>query len=215
MGRIAADASYRLKVLDAARKAVKKDELLNADEMAIAVKMTWRNLKRLIDEDPEFPVVSRGAEGHAWQFDARAVIDHLAKRYRKMAAARDETERRRARLAGISIPDDAPSGLGVDDYVQINRVQIEVQRRKIEQGEWVRRSDVASLITDFMTMVQAEHLAIDADVDQAGLLPPPVRAAVRERERGILVRLHDRFGAYISNDARSSGRAGRRARASR
>lgn len=212
MARKSADPTYRLKVYRAAREIVRRDEVANADEMAKILKMTWRNLRLIIDADPTFPIQSRGAEGVAWEFRVVKVLDHLIKRCRGEIDANADKARRLAELAGVSVPDDA-AGMSLADLRQINLLQMDAQRRKMDQGQWVPRAQVQTLFTNFFSMVQSEHQATAAKIDPSGRLPAEVRAAVQDHMRGLLVRLHDKFGAFIADDLPASGRP--RARVSR
>ncbi|WP_374648661.1 hypothetical protein [Rhizorhabdus sp.] len=183
----------------AAREVARRDDVANAEEMAKILKMTWRNLRLIIDADAAFPIQSRGAEGIAWEFRVAKVLDHLIKRCRSEIQANSAKHRRLAELAGVSVPEDA-DGMSLADLRQINLLQMDAQRRKMDQGEWVPRAQVQTLFTSFFSMVQSEHQSTAAKIDPTGRLPAEVRAAVQDHMRGLLVRLHDKFGAFISDD---------------
>jgi hypothetical protein len=194
--------SPRLLALIERRKKVRKGEQFNADEMAAIAGMTWRNLKPQVDEDPAFPIVSRGSEGKPWVFDGRAVLDHMIARLELEAKEQQAREERVALMAGIS-PDLAASGMSVADLVKIDQLQTNAQRRKIEQGEYVRRDDAENAITGMFTTMQSETLATVSRLDPAGQWPPEVRAAVADALRTLLVRVHNGVSGWLKSDAGS------------
>lgn len=209
MSRKSADPSARLKLLQAARRIARKDDVVNADDMASITKMTWRNLRKIIDADPGFPIQSRGAEGIAWEFQVTAVLDHMIKRCQGEIRANAAKARRLAELAGVTVPDD-DSGMSLADLRQINLLQMDTQRRKIEQRELVQAGEVRAMMTDFFTMVQSETLATVTQLDPAGQWPAKTRAEVSDHLRTMLVRVHDKFARWISDDIRDDRPARKR-----
>jgi len=210
VARKSADPTARLKIYLAAREIVRRDDVANAEEMAKILRMTWRNLRLIIDADPSFPVQSRGAEGIAWEFRVAKVLDHLSKRCRAEIEENATRSRRLAELAGVTVPEDGV-GLSLSELREINRLQMDTQRRKIEQRELVPAAEVRSMMTEFFTMVQSVTLATVTELDPAGQWPAKTRADVSDHLRTMLVRVHDKFASYITDDIRDRRPARKRA----
>lgn len=217
MSRKFVDPTARLKRLLAVREAVEDPEsVVNGNDMARILGMTWKNLRDTIAADIDFPIHARGAEGIAWEFRVVVVLDHLIAGCRAVIEQAHSKEQRVAKLAGVAIGGGSTgSAISINDYRAIDQMQREQQRRKIEQREWMRRDDVRALMSNFFAMVQSEHTSMAAELDPAGKWAPDVRADVEDHMRTILVRLHDSFGAYINDDARRVGRPRTRVRAAR
>jgi hypothetical protein len=198
--RRAADPAARLERLRGARKRLKRGELFNADEMAGVAGMTWRNMKPMVEADANWPVLRRGSEGVAWQFEGRAVLDHMIAALEVAQRERDARAARVAKMTGITV-EQAQSGLSVSDLAKIDQLQTSAQRRKIEQREWVRRDEAESVITGVFTTIQSETLATVSRLDAAGRWPANVRAEVADEMRSYLVRLHDQVAGWLTPDA--------------
>lgn len=69
-----------------------------------ALKTTVPTLDIMIAEDPEFPIVEQGGRGRSYQFDLKAVQEHLARRRQEKA------DREREQAAKL-----AEGGLGLGD----------------------------------------------------------------------------------------------------
>lgn len=201
MARTPPDPSQLIARLTAAKKLVKPGEILNLEEMATAAGITARHLKPQIDDDPEWPIVQRGSEGVPWQLDGRAVIAHMVRRAKEKLALRDTQRKRLARLAGLEVETtgDAPS---LAEMREADRLQQSLHRRKIEQGEYVPRTQVYGLVVDLLSLFQTETMATRAALDPGGLWPTDVADAVDDRMRETLIRVHDRAEEFVPKDAR-------------
>lgn len=208
-----ADPTARLAALREARKAVKKGEVFNADDMAAITGQTWRNLKPQVDADPGWPILKRGAEGVAWQFDGRAVLDHMIAGLEAQAKARDERERRKAELAGIHARSPEKTGLTVGEYAEIDRMQTAAQRRKIEQRVYTLDSEHRQVVTLIFSTVQNELLAAPSRLDAAGQWSPEIRANVADALRTLAVRIHDQVKDKLTEYARPADKPRSRSRA--
>lgn len=217
MARQAPDQSARIALLKAARANLRKQKIkgpVNADEMAKIAGQTWRNLKPQIEADPEWPCLMRGSEGVAYQFDPKAVLDHMVKRLEEKLKERTDRNRRIAEMAGFQ-PELADTGLSIEELRHLDQLQTSVQRRKIEQRSYVPLADHEAIIADLFSTMQAETLSTVGRLDPAGKWPALVRAAVREEMRSLLVRIHDQLGSHLNPDAKSARRGRTGARAAR
>jgi hypothetical protein len=202
-----ADPTARLALLTAARAQVEPGTILNAADMARVAGMTWRNLNITIERDPAFPVVKRGSEGIAWEFNAAAAIDHMIGVCRSVIADNDQHAARIARMAGMDVPASIGAGLSLQDFTIVDRLQREAQRRKIEQRDYVPRREVERLVEGMLGLVQNNMIGRAGKLDPAGKWPAQIRAEIVEEDRSFLVRLHDHLGAWLKDDAKRSRRA--------
>ena len=209
------DPGARLELLLAARKQIgRKKILLNAEEMAGAAGMSWRNLKTIIDRDPEFPVKRRGSEGVPWEFEAAKALDRMIATARAVIADRERRKARAASLAGIRSSGSAsfpagsanPPGSGsaaremLEDARAINalvdaQTKMRIERQK--QRELLERSEVESLAWDMMTTMQAETMAISSKLDPAGRWDPSFRREVEDELGNVLVTVRSRLERRI------------------
>lgn len=207
MPRIAVSPADYLEQLSAGRKAAVTGALVNAGELARAAGVTWRILERWIIADPEFPVVQRGRMGEPWQFDLVAALDHLLSRARSLAAGRGARRAEVARLAGFGgaegVPPspDASTGPGAAadraadarGLKALAEAQMTTHRLKQMQGEYVRSDAAKALLSDMMTTMQTETLAISSKLDAAGQWPPDLRASIEAELRDVLLVVQDKL----------------------
>jgi len=215
MARIEFDPGERLETLKARRKAARNDDVVSTAGLERITGLGWRYLKRLIDENPDFPIRKRGAEGSSYEFVVPDVLDWLIGYYRGKVQARDAAQERIARLAGITVPNGSTNGLSVKDFIEINRVQLEVQRRKVEQRQLVPATEVRAIMSGLAGVVQSELTTMVSRIDPAGRWPADARAMIAEELRNLLVRIHDGFGEWLDSDVRGTNGTGSRSRATK
>lgn len=209
MTRMPADPVGRLAVLEAARGGLKRGRkvIANAEEMATIAGMTWRNLKMIIDADPKLPIEQRGDQGVPWQFNARKVLDYMIG---SAKAAQRSREARRAevnRLAGLGATAGSPlnggdangSGSAAEMLQEARAIsalvdaQAKLRHEKQKQGSLVDRAVVRSLITEMLTTMQTESLAVTAKIDAAGQWDQGLRVQVDEEVRNVLTTVRDKL----------------------
>jgi hypothetical protein len=211
MARQPADPSARLAVLRAVRKAVGPGEEFIGEEMAKVLRVSWRSLSDLIDDHPEWPVLQRGSEGIPWRFNGRALIDAMIASYQAVQKERAARSARIQALSGVAIPKEAAERFSLVELKQIDGLQREIQRRKVEQRGYVPIDEHRRIVTSIFTTVQTEILSAAPELDPAGKWPAEVRAAVIDHNRTLLVRLHDQVRDRLTDDVRPARRARRRA----
>jgi hypothetical protein len=215
--RKAPDPSARIALLKRARSELAKKKIkgpVNAEEMATIAGLTWRALKPQVEADADWPCLMRGSEGVAYQFNPKAVLDHMIARLEEKLKERTTRNRRIAEMAGIA-PDLADTGMSLDELRVLDQLQVSTQRRKIEQRNYVPLVEFEAVIADVLSTMQAETLSMVGRLDPAGKWPPLVREQVREEGRNLLVRIHDKLGKRLTSDARASSRDRKGARATR
>lgn len=217
MARQPPDPSARIALLKERRAQLVKRKIkgpVNGEEMAKIAGVTWRSLKPQIEEDPEWPCLARGSEGVAYQFKPREVLDHMIRRLEEKLKDRTARNRRIAEMAGFD-PKLADTGMSLEELRQLDTLQVSVQRRKIEQRSYVPLDEFEAIIADVFTTIQAETLSTAGRLDPSGKWPGPVRAAVKEEMRSLLVRLHDKLGSRFNPNAGTAGGNRRGTRATR
>jgi len=205
MARIEFDPSERIEIFKARRKAARKTDIVSVAGLERVTGLTWRHLKRFVDDHPDFPIQKRGAEGSSYEFVVRDVLDWLIKHYRAKIHKRDADQRRIAKLAGITVPATGMGGLSVAEYRDILRFQVEAQRLKIEQRRLIPDDQVREIMTSLVDIVNGEISTMVSRNDPAGRWPADVQAMVKDDLRGLLVRIHDRFGEWLESDVRGTG----------
>lgn len=196
------DPSVRLARLKAMRAGIEPGTTMTAGEMCKALGWTWRHMKRdMIDQDASFPVLRRGAEGHAWLFDVPAVLDYLIARDEAAIAERAQRAEQMARLSGIGLKavseSDRPGGLSIDELRVATQALVTVTRMKREQGELVPAEPVRLFFQDYHQHIQQEILGLLSRIDGPGQLPAGIRQAIEDDMRNLLVDLQKRMDNFV------------------
>ncbi len=170
-------------------------QIVKADEMAAIARMTWQNLKTIIDRDGDFPVQFRGGPGIAWEFDAHKVITYMVAGYEGQINRQTETATRLAKLSGLtSEATDStaePVRMTPLEVKQMTEALMAQTRLRQMQRELVPLPAVQSAIDEVFSTVQAETLAFIGSYDPAGTLPPDIQEAIMDYQRKLLVKLQD------------------------
>lgn len=200
-----ADPSVRLALLRPAIAAVKKGEKANAEDMARIAQMTWVNLKRIINSDPAFPVISRGSEGIAWSFDVAKTLKYMVAACEAVLAERNKRAARMARLSGLA-PDygDAMAGEGQaltpGEITQLGNGQMTAHKLKMAQGQLMPRADTLAFLQDYHSQFQGEALGMLGKIDPAGQWPADVRRGVEDAMRTLLVNLQANMERFLDSN---------------
>ena len=212
-GRKPADPAARLSLLRAARENAKPDDELNANEMAGALGMTWRNLRLTIDDDADLPVMARGGEGIAWQFNAVAVLDYMIAKCEAFLADRAERAGKMQRLSGLHLTSENDKPVkrrrrAVEPVVaavitpsearDIAQSQLTAHKLKEMQGLLVVAEPMRRFMADYHTTLQTETLGLLGKIDPAGQLPAQVRLQVEDSMRTLLVNLQGRMERFLA-----------------
>jgi hypothetical protein len=215
-GRKPADPAARLSLLRAARENAKPDDILSGQtEMAPLLGMSWRNLTKTIDADPDFPVLTRGGEGVPWQFNAVAVIDHLIAKCEAALAERTARAGKMERLSGLRLqssddkpakgrrraaaappPADAP--MSSTELREIGQAQLTAHKLKELQGKLVVADPMKRFLADYHSTMQGETLGLLGKIDPGGQLPPAVRLNIEDSMRTLLVNLQSRMDRFLA-----------------
>ncbi|API58290.1 hypothetical protein BSL82_02360 [Tardibacter chloracetimidivorans] len=118
-------------------------------------------LRKLIDENPDFPVVSRGKNGQAYEIDAEAGLKWLKARREAEEQARRERQDRLNQLSLNLLGSDAaarPGNSGLSPREISEALQAEVDAIKLAQlrGELVRKVEVEAALSQFMVALRQQ-----------------------------------------------------------
>lgn len=209
MSRKSADRTPRLIQLETARRKIRKPMIVNLDDMAKIAGISNRQLHDLVKADLSLPVQRHGSTGVSYEFDASAVLDHLIAAERAVMDAAHAHATRVARISQSPIDPRviAQQGLSVKDLRDIDTLVTSAQRKRIEQGEYVRRIEAEEVITALFTTVQSEILAATSRLDPAGRWPAGVRSDVQNAMRGALVDTHKTVERWLKPDVGPKARA--------
>jgi hypothetical protein len=199
-GRPFDDPSVRVARLVQARKQFKPREICNMRALATAAGVTSVRMSQEVKQDPLFPVVFRGSEGVEWEFEARKAIDHLLKQARSRLADRERNIEKLVALAGIRVdPKLMPTTMSLAELREVDRLQAQAQKRKIEQGEYVPAVEHRQVIGIIFDMVRETFLSVATEVDSSGLWPSEISGEVSDHLRNKAVEFQARVAIQLEN----------------
>ena len=186
MARPRGDASDLIRRLEAALKVAKPRDVVDAVVMSKIAGMTWRNLLVThIEPDPAFPIKRRGAEGVAWEFQAKKVIGHMIKRARERMAANEAAARRVHQLTSFTVPEDPEGPVSLADLSKLADLTMKAQAEKTRQGQYVPASKVRDFLISYNAAVTGGILGVSQVADPNGNLDPAVRVVVDNELRSV------------------------------
>jgi hypothetical protein len=197
MSRSRGDPNQLIARLEAAAAKAGPKSVADAALMAEIVGMTWRNLlKTYIEPDKDFPIVARGSEGVAWQFNIRAVLKHLIKRAQQRIDANLQRVQERASLLGFTVPDEE-QGLSFADVTRLADLTYRVENEKVSQGERISRDRHRLVVGGLMMKLRDSLQGSISRIDPAGKLPPVVKEALTEQVTAIMLTCHKDAQAFL------------------
>lgn len=186
MARPRGDASDLIRRLEAALKVAKPRDVVDAVVMSKIAGMTWRNLLVThIEPDPAFPIKRRGAEGVAWEFQAKKVIGHMIKRARERMAANEAAARRVHQLTSFTVPEDPEGPVSLADLSKLADLTMKAQAEKTRQGQYVPAAKVRDFLISYNAAVTGGILGVSQVADPNGNLDPAVRVVVDNELRSV------------------------------
>lgn len=175
--------------------------LANLDQMAEALRISLPTMRKLLRRYPELPIVSRGTNGQAWQFDPAAVIAFVREQRAAEAAAnaaKDEL------LAQISLPleEAVPPeerGLSASDRLKNAQAMLKEDEVARQRGFLVLTSEMRQRLAPAWAEMSQSLQALPATLGRRHNLPDAVvrdmRAMIAAKQREIHAKLQDLLGA--------------------
>jgi hypothetical protein len=167
--------------------------IVNLEELAELMGSTMVTLRARMREHPDFPILKRGDNGKAYQFDARAVADFLA----GLAAADEaKVDARNQELAAMRL-ELFPGTDADDETLTLSPAQ---RRQEIEavrladivaerRGQLTPTDQVANAVRDALAALRSKLLAMPDDIARDLDLDRETRLALRDRVDGALADL--------------------------
>lgn len=152
---------------------------VNKGELAKLLRCSIPHVDALMERYAEFPVVSRGDKGQAWEFDAAEVGEFLAARRAEEEA---EAEERSAALNTLQLPGFGKStAAGSSAHQDLAAVRAERERMKLAQeaGFLVSTSDLRMKLGDMMGRLQTGLRGIPSELRRRHGLPEDVERSCR------------------------------------
>ena len=198
MAREKGDPTRLIARLKAALETARPRDTANAELMAQIAGMTWRNLlKTHIEPDADFPILARGAEGVAWEFNVRAVLRHMIKRADERIAHNVRRAKDQARLTGFIVPDE---DLGLD-IAQLRHQQVmtfDLIDRMAASGELVSRTEVTAQFAGVLQHLRDFTVGLTTQRDPEGKWPPERRRQHEDDCRAIALEIHKAAEKFLS-----------------
>ncbi|HSF94832.1 MAG TPA: hypothetical protein VLA52_07380 [Thermohalobaculum sp.] len=176
----------------------RKPMRVNLTELAQITGRSVPTLKKLIAAHDDFPVASRGSNGVAYSFDARAVKAWLDQQT-SLGQAEDAERRRqlelwRAELYGPPPPVEGPAVMTpAQRKAEAEAVRIEDYNRR-QRAELLPRAPMAALIDASVVALRKELMQIPAEHCRARGHGREERLALEALIAARLERLADRLG---------------------
>jgi phage terminase Nu1 subunit (DNA packaging protein) len=125
--------------------------IVSLNELAVVVDLTEPTLRKLIKENRDFPVLSFGRNGVAYEFDATLVQQWIAAREAKVNDAQrarsDEVQQFRLDLLGDdAASDQAKEGLSPAERKQLMEEELVAIKLAERKGELIRKASIEAAI---------------------------------------------------------------------
>lgn len=173
---------------------------VNLEEMADKLRISLPTLRKMLRKYDDFPVVSEGRNGVAWQLDPAAVIDFVQRK--REAEAASEAERDDL-LAQISLPieDLLPPEertLSAADRLKTAQAMLKEDEVARQRGHLVLKTDMRARLTEAWVPLTQFLQALPGQVGRRHNLPDAVvrdmRRAIETQQRELHRRLQDLLG---------------------
>lgn len=196
--------------------ALKPKETFNMSQFAELIGMSRVNFRKTyLNPDPNFPIEVTGAEGKDYQINGKKAVTHLIKRAEERLLIDDKKAQRVAELAGLAPDEVEHQGLSIAEIRDLNRIQGDIHKRRIEQGLYVPKEDHARIVADLCMMAGSQWHSVASELDADGRWPEHIRNLVTDFADRAASELFDKFGQYlgkfetnVANDGKARKRAG-------
>lgn len=173
--------------------------LVNLEQMAEALRVSMPTMRKLMRRYPDLPVVGRGTNGQAYQFDAAAVIAFVKA---KKAAEAEANAARDELLAQVSLPleDVVPPedrGLTASDRLKNAQAMLKEDEVARQRGFLVLMTDVRMVLTPVWAEMSSFLQALPNSVGRPHNLPDAVIRDLRARISAKQRELHGRIAHML------------------
>ena len=204
-GRPVDDPNVRIARLTQARKLFKRADTCNMEALGLAAGVTANRIAQEVKADSKFPIMKRGYMGVEWVFNAHKAIDYMLAQAKARVTERENRADLLSRLSGITVdPKLLPQHMSIAELKEIDRLQTQAQRRKIEQGQYVPREDHEGVVSTIFEQVQEVFISVATEADASGLWPADVSDSVSEYFRNSAAQFQSRVIAELEKRGISS-----------
>ncbi len=180
------------------------DATVNLEELAEIVGKSLPTLRSLMRGSDDFPVISHGKNGVAYEFDARAVAGWMSandERVRAEDVARgDRVAQLRLELYGDDMPEDGTVGFTPQQRKHEYEAQRLADMLAAARGELTRTADVEMRIREAFRKLRGALLALPDDLGRELDLEREVRVGLRDRIDTALARCAAMLGSQDAYD---------------
>jgi phage terminase Nu1 subunit (DNA packaging protein) len=157
--------------------------IVSLGELAVVVDLTEPTLRKLIKENRDFPVLSFGRNGVAYEFDATAVAAWIAAREATINEAQrarsDEVQQFRLDLLGAdSASAQAKEGLSPSERKQLMEEELVAIKLAERKGDLIRKASVDAAIEAVIVKDAQRRGSFAARLSKRIELPREIIAAV-------------------------------------
>ncbi|NKE43394.1 terminase small subunit [Roseomonas frigidaquae] len=174
--------------------------IVNLDQMAEVLGCSLPTMRSIIRRYDDFPVISRGTNGQAWQIDAMAGVAFMKKKRAEEEAGKAQFSEM---LGQIALPfaggDQDGSSQSLKDIERLYGIAEASDALRVQRGELCKAGQVKACLLEMVDLARARFPALPAKWERKFNLPAPViremQADMREVMRGMHAAASSRFAA--------------------
>lgn len=180
----------RLAILLAARKTVKRGQIVQAQPAAKLVGMSWHSFRDVLRKNPEFQTsgaVIAGAEGKAYRIDAAKMLDVFADLCRAEIEDREAKASRQAAAIGVTRGTSGGEVMSLSDMKTAVGLKRELRQEQVAQGDLVDANAMRDAAMGYNAKVQETILSAAQKADPNGRWPTEHRVMWENATRDMLI----------------------------
>lgn len=205
----------RLVDLKAALKSAKATDMLSLGDCSIIWGVTKPRFVNKAKEFSDFPDPVRDGNSHL--YEARAALKSMIGFIERHQQASLERAQRTGKLLGGMATEESLLRHTPQELVVLNRLQTELAKREIEQGNYVPRAEVEQIAGQVFSEVSELLNQLSNRIDPHGKLEPAIRVMIDTMGSKRLLEIHTRLKGLLTDHAdngTNSGKAGKPRQAS-
>jgi hypothetical protein len=186
-------------------------EQVNLTQLARAAGMSPNNLRdNYMSGDPEFPVLSRGAEGRDYNFDPVAALSHMVRRCDEKIETAEKAANLFAQQNGLDVCGEPETN--IVDLRHRLAMSLTIRDEMRNDGQWISRTEVSELFAGYNEMVISFLTSERARRDPNGLLGPEISAAIDADMADLAAALNRYAMEFLNSHGDASSERGRNIR---
>lgn len=186
--------------LATALKRFKKGEAISLEDLARLWGVTKARFVNVRNDIADFPE-HIAKQGNALLYDAKPAIEALITHERRHDQLHSTKSDKVRRILGAAKAEDEDAPLPPSEMLALARAGAEVDKRRREQGELVRFSEVQEIAANVFGVISHNLSKLSDSVDPNGKLPGQVRALIDEKGKDLLLRMYNDLNDMLGGDA--------------